>query len=108
LRRRSAIFIVVAIAAAQPIVPAFASPCGDQVAAIERALAEQSKPVGTAPQSLDAQLRHQPTPASVAGAEQNAKTDVTKLLEQAKALDAAGKPDECAAELAKAKLLLNP
>jgi hypothetical protein len=64
--------------------------------------------VGTAPQSVDAQLEHQPTPVSVESAEHKARNEVASVLAQAKALDAEGKPNECLAALAKAKLLLNP
>jgi hypothetical protein len=55
-----------------------------------------------------AQLEHQPTPASVERAKRHARSEIEAALGQARALDAQGKDEECAAEIAKAKLLLNP
>jgi hypothetical protein len=89
-------------------VVAQAGECSGQIAEMQQALEKQPALVGTAPQSIGAQLSRQPTPSSVAQAEAHSKSDVAKMLEQAKALDAQGKESECMAALAKARLVLNP
>jgi hypothetical protein len=99
---------IVALATGLSITPASAGPCADQIAEFEQFLQEHPGTVGTAPQSVGAQLEHQPTPASIERARQNAKAEIAAALAQAKTLDAEGKQDECVDALAKAKLLLNP
>jgi hypothetical protein len=97
-----------AVALALSAGPASAGPCKAQIAEIELSLQKMPDDIGTAPESRDALLRHQPTPASVESAKHNAKAEVTAVLAQAKAFDAQGKRDECADALAKARLLINP
>src|ERR1700719_1858465 len=64
--------------------------------------------VGTAPQSIAAQLEHQPTRESVEHAKKQAQAQILMVVTQAEALDSEGKKSECRNALAKAKLLLNP
>jgi hypothetical protein len=64
--------------------------------------------IGTAPQSIAAQLEHQPTRESVERAKKQAQTQILMVVTQAEALDSEGKKSECRNALAKAKLLLNP
>jgi hypothetical protein len=83
--------------------------CSDQIAQLE-ALASQSmgnavaKP--TVPQSVDAQLHHQPTPGSVRQAEENAKWRFASILARARTLNADGRMTECIQSVAEAKRLL--
>ena len=73
-----------------------AGPCTTQIAEVERYLARIKpgpKSGATAPQSIEAQLHHQPTPGSVQGAEAKARADAegdaracTNALEEAKML----------------------
>jgi hypothetical protein len=104
--------LIVAIASALSVLPASAGPCGEKVAAFRQTLPLNQKGapvvVGSAPQSIDAQLEHQPTPESVARAEQSAQSEIAAVLAQADAFDAAGKQKQCRGALAKAKLLANP
>jgi hypothetical protein len=54
------------------VTSAYAGPCGDEIAQLEKAVRQsESNPAvrPTAPQSIGAQLRHQPTPESVRRAE---------------------------------------
>ena len=77
---------------------AWASPCGEQIAALERTIqAEKTKDqqVLPGPESLGAKLHHQPTPASVDQAKQNAHSDVLELLAKAKDLNAKGESAQC-------------
>src|SRR5205807_843582 len=63
----SATALVVPIALALALTSARASPCSDEIASLETAInASESSPtlVPTEPQSLGAQLHHQPTPQS--------------------------------------------
>jgi hypothetical protein len=99
---------LIAIALVLAMAPARASPCGSQILEFEQAMRRLPDLVGTAPQTVDAQLSHQPTPASVAHAETKAKSEVARALETAKTLDEQGKDDECIAALARARVLLHP
>jgi hypothetical protein len=95
-----------------PVLPASAGPCGEKVAAFRQTLPQNQKgaplAVGSAPQSVDAQLGHQPTPESIERARQSAQSEVAAVLAQADAFDAAGRQRKCQDALAKAKLLVNP
>jgi hypothetical protein len=64
--------------------------------------------IGTAPQSIGAQLEHQPTRESVEHAKKQARAQILMVVTQAETLDSEGKQRECWNTLAKAKLLLNP
>jgi hypothetical protein len=77
---------------------AHAGACADQIAKLESTL-QRSEVHGdarlTAPQSIDAKLHHQPTPASVEQARQAAQSSTYKLLAQARDLDAKGEQSAC-------------
>lgn len=90
------------------LAPAKAGPCAGQVAEFEQYMQDHPGAVGTAPQSVGAQLEHQPTPASVASAEHSAKAQIAAVVAEAKTFDADGKQNECLEALAKAKLLFSP
>jgi hypothetical protein len=98
----------IAVALVLPAGSAKAGPCTAQIAEIELSIQKMPDDVGTAPESRDALLRHQPTPASVESAKHHAKAEVTAVLAEAKAFDAQGKAQECADTVAKARLLINP
>jgi hypothetical protein len=87
---------------------AHAGPCGDEAVEWQRRLEAHPELVGTAPQTVDAQLMHQPTPASIDSAKKAARVAVAEVLAKAKAADDAGKPEQCREALAKAKLRLKP
>lgn len=83
-----------------------AGPCTTQIAEVERYLSRltpghASGP--TAPQSIGAQLHHQPTPGSVQGAENKAREMAEAALERARKADADGNADACQKALAEAK-----
>jgi hypothetical protein len=83
--------------------------CSNQIAQLEALLSQSTgNPVAnpTVPQSIDAQLHHQPTRDSVRRAEENAKLRFASILARAKTLDADGKMTECIQSLAEAKRLL--
>jgi hypothetical protein len=68
----SAMTLVVYIALGLGVTSAHASPCGDAIAQLEKAVRQsESNPAAgpTASQSIGAQLGHQPTPESVRRAE---------------------------------------
>jgi hypothetical protein len=64
--------------------------------------------IGTAPQSIGAQLEHRPTRESLEHAKKQAQAQILMVVTQVEALDSEGKQSECRNALAKAKLLLNP
>jgi hypothetical protein len=89
-----------------------AGPCTRQIAQTEQqiaALQASPEPAGpglpTAPQSVDAQLHHQPTPGSVGSAENTADADAAAALERARRADAAGDASACSDALNAAKRL---
>jgi hypothetical protein len=105
--------LAVALAVSAPVLgfasatSARASPCSEEIARLEKAISENSPAAApTAPQSVGAQLGHQPTPESIRRAEAAAGTGVDAILNRAKALDAEGKTKECMDLVATAKLRL--
>jgi hypothetical protein len=83
--------------------------CSDEIAQLEE-LVDQSMghPIAkpTIPQSVDAQLHHQPTRESVRRAEEAAQLRFAAMLARAKMLNADGKTAECIQSVAEAKRLL--
>jgi hypothetical protein len=75
---------IVAFAVGFSMSPAAAGPCADQIAEFEQFLQEHLGAAGTAPQSVGAQLEHQPTPASIERARQNAKAEIAAALAERK------------------------
>jgi hypothetical protein len=105
MRSLSLITSAVALAA---ITPAQSGPCTEEIAQLERQVANiapgtQTGP--TAPQSIGAQLHRQPTPGSIQQAERVANKDADAALAPAKKADAAGNAAECNAVLQKAREL---
>jgi hypothetical protein len=91
---------------------AHAGQCTAQISQVEQQirLAQAASPQGgagepTGPQSVDAQLHHQPTPQSVESAESRAKVDSAAALDRARKADAAGNAAACAKALKEAKEL---
>jgi hypothetical protein len=83
-----------------------AGPCTTQIAELEQKVGNLTPgPVTgpTAPQSVGAQLHHQPTPSSVGSAEGQAKADAAAALERARKADAAGNAPLCARALQEAR-----
>lgn len=87
-----------------------AGPCTAQIAQVERQAAQlqaDASPSGagepSAPQSLGAQLHHQPTPGSIESAEKKASGDAAAALEQARKADAVGDAVGCTKALDQAR-----
>jgi hypothetical protein len=102
----AAIMLVAGTAAVQ------AGPCTAQIAQLQQQVARlQANPApggageATAPQSLGAQLHHQPTPGSVQSAQHTANTDADAALGRARKADDAGDAAGCSAALDEAKRL---
>lgn len=109
-RTRIAVLAAPALLASAAV--AQAGPCTAQIAQLEQQIARlQAKPAPggagepTAPQSLGAQLHHQPTPGSVQSAQNKAKTDAAAAIERARKADEAGDAAGCAAALDEARRL---
>ena len=105
----TALVVPIALALALALTSARASPCSDEIASLETAInASESTPalVPTEPQSLGAQLHHQPTPQSVQRAEAAPSTELNDIVKRAKVLDAEGKTKECMDLVATGKLKL--
>jgi hypothetical protein len=89
---------------------ALAGPCTAQIAAVEQQIRQAraaALPAGpgepSAPQSIGAQLHHQPTPGSVQSAEREAVAASDAALERARTADAAGDAAACGRALGEAK-----
>jgi hypothetical protein len=97
--------VILPVAMANGPLPAHASQCGDAIATLESA--ERDLNTGPhAPQSIGAQLHHQPTPGSIANAESRArKRKSDGALAAARKLHAQGKEAECIATLLKAGIV---
>jgi hypothetical protein len=90
----------------------FAGPCTKQISQVEQRIrqAQAGSPPGgagepSAPQSVGAQLHHQPTPGSVQSAERMANADGEAALARARNADAAGNAAACAKALTEASAL---
>ena len=101
---RSQIVLLAALACIGGATAAQAGPCTTQIAEVERYLA-RIKPGPTAPQSIEAQLHHQPTPGSVQTAEAKARADADAALDRARKADAEGDARACTNALDEAKML---
>jgi hypothetical protein len=93
------------------VAAAHAGICTRQVNQFEMTM--RQSPMGadggpTAPETIGAQLGHQPTPASVEAAETSAQSRLAHLLANAKALDARGKHAACMHALNDAKMMFEP
>lgn len=89
-----------------------AGPCTTQISQVEQRIrqAQAASPPGgagepSAPQSVGAQLHHQPTPGSVQSAEHKARVDSEAALNRARKADAAGNASACAKALTEARAL---
>jgi hypothetical protein len=95
-----------------PIVATFASPtqagpCTEGIARLEaevRAVQNLPDDGPSAPQSVGAQMEHQPTPESVTRAKRQARAGFVSILARAKKLDTQNDP-ACADVLAEARLV---
>jgi hypothetical protein len=109
---RSRILVLATVAVIGGGMAAEAGPCSTEISRIEqkiRAAQVASPPSGagdaSAPQSVDAQLHHQPTPGSVQSAEHMANADGEAALARARNADAAGDKAACAKALMEAKAI---
>jgi hypothetical protein len=83
-----------------------AGPCSADIAKIEKVLNEPNSPFGpTARQSVGAQMGRQPTPSSMARAEQKAGSHYQAALTQAQTLDNQNNP-ACKKAVKKLKTLV--
>src|SRR5260370_27843542 len=83
---------------ALPATDAWAGPCTSDIAQFEAAISRsQGNPFAglTAPQSVGAQLEHQPTPASVKQAQARLKSTFSATMARAKRYDAQGNRPRC-------------
>lgn len=105
-RLRVVIFAAVTLIGGTVI--ACAGPCTAQIAQVERSIRRTTPgPAAgpTAPQSIGAQLHHQPTPGSVESAEIKAREAAEAALDSARNADAAGDAGACKRALEDAKEL---
>ena len=105
---RSHIVLLAGVAFLGAVTAAHAGPCTTQIAEVERYIQRSSSSAvsgPTAPQSIGAQLHHQPTPGAVQSAESKARADAEAALDRARKADAAGDAAACTKALDEAKML---
>jgi hypothetical protein len=88
--------------------PAYAGPCTAAIAQLEKLVGKPTAAIEvepSAPQTLGAQLGHQPTPASVGRADELADARFDAVVARAKRLDARG-DGACVQALDDARLML--
>jgi hypothetical protein len=91
------------------IAAATAGPCTAQIEQIDKALSQGASRWNVGPtgqQSIAAQRHVQPTPRSVAQAEQSASARLDAALARARSLDAAGDATECAKAVEQVRMLI--
>jgi hypothetical protein len=87
-----------------------AGPCSKKIAQFEQAVRQSAGDPNAGPmtpQSIGAQLDHQPTPGSVKRAQERAQATFAATLARAKRLDARGNRAGCTRALAAAKRMYN-
>jgi hypothetical protein len=107
-RRITAAFFLTSLGLS--VASAHAGPCTDEIAQFELAVRQSAgKPNAgpSAPQSIGAQIDHQPTPASIKRAEKRARAIFSAILARAKRLDARGDRAGCAQALSAARDMYN-
>ena len=88
------------------VTTSWAGPCTSEILAVEKAVNEPNSPYApTARQSIGAQMGRQPTPSSVARAEEKADSGYAAALDRARALDNQNNPD-CAQAVKQLKELV--
>jgi len=100
-------FLIIAVLVASAV-SAQAGPCTTGIAEVERYIQRTAPGPATgptAPQSVGAQLHHQPTPGSVEGAESKASAEGLAALDRARKADATGDAVACTSALQEAKLI---
>jgi hypothetical protein len=92
--------------------PAWSGPCTAQIVQLEQLInlatrdpAAEPEVGPTGPQTVGAQLHHQPTPGSVQHAEHVANADADAALDRARKADAAGDADACNRAIGEARRL---
>lgn len=88
-----------------------AAVCTKEVNQFERSIEQTAMPPDAgpmAPETIAADLGHQPTPASVNAAAAEAQSRFSALLASAKAFDAQGKYAACMHALNDAKMMFDP
>ena len=108
--RRIAAALVIGAASGPLTLSAHAGPCSKQIVRFEETVRQSAETPGEgpmAPQSIGAQLGHQPTPGSVKGADMKAQKTFDAALTRAKMLDAKGMRKKCVQALAYAKRLFD-
>jgi hypothetical protein len=114
--KRSALNLVgvaiITIASIAVMTPASAGSCGGEIAKFRQSLPRGEDGelafVGSGTQTIDAQLGHQPTVASIERAKQLARIRILAMLSQAEALDLKGDQRGCGKAVATMRLLLAP
>lgn len=82
--------------------------CDDMVARFDAYLKTHPNATGALPQTVGAQLMHQPTTAAIAAAKKKGRAHLEDLLDKAKAEQKAHDESACQATLSEVRWMLKP
>ena len=106
MNHRYTVVLILGVTMCANVAPAYSGPCSSEISKFETAVRQSAGNPNagpTLPQSVGAQLDHQPTPATMKRAEKQAERMFERTLARAKRLDARGNRAGCTRALAEAK-----
>jgi hypothetical protein len=106
MNHRLTVVLILGVTMCLSIAPAYSGPCSSEISQFESAVRQSAGNPNagpTLPQSVGAQLGHQPTPGDMKRAEKQAERMFERALARAKTLDRRGDRAGCTRALADAK-----
>jgi hypothetical protein len=106
MNRRFIVVLTLGASICSNVAPAYSGPCSSEISQFESAVRQSAGNPNsgpTLPQSVGAQLDHQPTPGTMKRAEKQAERMFRRTLARAERLDARGDRAGCTRALAEAK-----
>jgi len=106
MNHRFTVVLILGATMCSSVAPAYSGPCSSEISQFEAAVRQSAGNPNagpTLPQSVGAQLGHQPTPGAVKRAEKQAQRLFESALAHAKRLDGRGDRAGCTRALADAK-----
>jgi hypothetical protein len=106
MNHRLTVVLILGVTTCLGIAPAYSGPCSSEISQFENAVRQSAGNPNagpTLPQSVGAQLGHQPTPGDMKRAEKQAERMFERALARAKTLDGRGDRAGCTRALADAK-----
>jgi hypothetical protein len=106
MNHRFTVVLILGATMCSNVAPAYSGPCSSEISQFESAVRQSAGNPNagpTLPQSVGAQLEHQPTPGTIKRAKKQAQRMFERTLARARRLDARGDLAGCTRALAEAK-----